>query len=139
MRIGGAAREGSRRGRRGTVLVEMAVVSPLVLLILIGIVVVGLGVFRRMQLSCIARDASRWASVHGATYTTEQGGAAMSSVAVYTNAVAPRLGGMHASDVTCAYSGALGVSTVTLTYRWNPCAFFSPVTFTSQSSTPTTY
>ena len=59
------------RSRRGVHLVESAIVYPIVLLLLIGVLVVGLGVFRYQQMASLARDGARWASVRGGRYQTD--------------------------------------------------------------------
>ncbi len=53
--------------RRGQTLVETALVLPLFLMVLFGIIVVGLGVFYQQQLTNAAREAARFAAIHSAT------------------------------------------------------------------------
>jgi hypothetical protein len=53
--------------RRGQTLVETALVLPLFLMVLFGIIIVGLGVFYQQQLTNAAREAARYASIHSAT------------------------------------------------------------------------
>lgn len=60
-----------RRRRRGIHLVECALVYPLVLLVFIGMIVVGMGVFRYQQVAALAREGSRWASVRGWQYQSD--------------------------------------------------------------------
>jgi Flp pilus assembly protein TadG len=57
--------------RRGATLVESAIVLPVVLLLLIGLIVSGMGVFRYQELAHIARETARYASVHGGQYATQ--------------------------------------------------------------------
>lgn len=57
----------NRHARRGTVLVESAVVYPVVFLIVVSIILLGTAVFRFQQVAHIAREASRWASVQWRT------------------------------------------------------------------------
>ena len=57
-----------RRRRRGSHILELALVCPLLILLSIGTVVVGLGVFRYQQMASLAREGSRWASVRGWQY-----------------------------------------------------------------------
>src|SRR5262249_61481133 len=59
--------------RRGAALVEAAIVYPVLWLLLIGMIVGGLGVFRYNQVASLAREGSRYASVRGAQYATETG------------------------------------------------------------------
>jgi hypothetical protein len=56
-----------RRSERGQTLVEMALVAPLFLTVLIGIVALGIGVFFQQELTNVAREAARYAAVHSAT------------------------------------------------------------------------
>lgn len=48
-------------------MVELALVLPLFLMVIFGIVVLGLGVFYQQQLTNAAREAARYAIVHSAT------------------------------------------------------------------------
>ncbi len=55
------------RSLRGQTLVEMALVMPLFIMVLFGIVVLGTGIFYHQQLANAAREGARFASVHSAT------------------------------------------------------------------------
>jgi hypothetical protein len=48
-------------------MVELALVFPLFMMLLIGIIVLGLGVFYQQQVTNAAREAARFASIHSAT------------------------------------------------------------------------
>lgn len=52
---------------RGQTLVETALVLPLFLMVLVGIVTLGIGVFYQQQLANVAREAARFAAVHSAS------------------------------------------------------------------------
>ncbi|MBA2631786.1 MAG: pilus assembly protein [Chloroflexi bacterium] len=54
-------------GRSGQTLVETALVLPLFLMVVMGIIVLGIGVFYQQQLSNTAREAARYAAIHSAT------------------------------------------------------------------------
>lgn len=54
-------------GPRGQTLVEFALVAPLFILVLAGIVIFGSGVFYQQQLTNAAREAARYAAIHSAT------------------------------------------------------------------------
>lgn len=57
-----------RSGRpRGQTLVEFALVAPLLVVMLFGIVTLGIGVFYQQQLTNAAREAARYAAIHSAT------------------------------------------------------------------------
>ena len=59
----------TRRSRRGQTLVELALILPLFLMVIFGIITLGLGVFYQQQLTNAAREAARYAAVHSATAT----------------------------------------------------------------------
>jgi len=64
------------RRRRGVAAVEFAVVVPVVLLFIFGLIVGGLGVFRYQEVAHIAREGARHASTHGGMYQQEGTGVA---------------------------------------------------------------
>ena len=53
--------------RRGQTLVEMALVAPLLIVLLFGIITLGIGVFYQQQISNAAREAARYAAIHSET------------------------------------------------------------------------
>jgi hypothetical protein len=53
--------------RRGQALVEFALIGPLVILMVAGIVTLGTGVFYQQQLTNAAREAARYAAIHSET------------------------------------------------------------------------
>jgi Flp pilus assembly protein TadG len=151
----------TRARRRGSTLVECAVIYNVLFLVLLGIMTLGLGVFRYQQVSWLSREASRWASVHGSLYAKSTGGTAATAADVYNQAVAPRAVALDPSllscdvtwsksDGTAATSGRVyemtvvngsytmtGNSvTVTVRYTWTPEAFGWPVVLTSSSTVP---
>lgn len=54
--------------RRGLTVVESAVVYPLTGGIMLGMIIGSMGVFRYQEMAALAREASRYGSVHGAQY-----------------------------------------------------------------------
>jgi Flp pilus assembly protein TadG len=48
-------------------MVELALVLPLFIMLLVGIIVLGVGVFYQQQVTNAAREAARYASIHSAT------------------------------------------------------------------------
>jgi Flp pilus assembly protein TadG len=127
------------RNRRGVHAVELAIVFPAMIFLLMGVFISGLGVLRYEQVSMLAREGARWASVHGPTYGNENTKTAPTSQDVYDNAVAPMLGGLDSSKLTCNLTMTSQTAKVTVTYQWVPEALFSPVTFSSISVMPITY
>jgi hypothetical protein len=55
------------RAPRGQTMVEFALVAPLLVLVLGGVIILGLTIFYQQQLANAAREAARWASIHSAT------------------------------------------------------------------------
>jgi len=138
-----SAHKTNRRRRRGTAVLEQAIVFPLMILLFLGIFISGLGVFRYQQISMLAREGARWASVHGPTYQAENPSAPTpTSQLVYTNAVAPKMVGLNPAELTCVLTpmtATATTATVTVTYYWVPESLFSPITFSSTSTMPITY
>jgi Flp pilus assembly protein TadG len=142
----------ARIRRRGAVLVESAVVYPLLFLLLFGLIVGGLGVFRYQQVACQAREAARWACVRGANWPARTGSPCPSVADISSNAVLPLAAGMNTRSLTVqvelidlvngtatdwdASSKAPTTRTashdavsnrvrVTVTYQWMPEVFFA--------------
>src|SRR6266849_1712227 len=90
----------NHHSRRGATIVEFAVVGSLTFLLLIGLLVVGLGIFRYQQVAHTAREASRWAAVHGSNYAQETGYPAATAADVYTQAIAANATGLALSQLT---------------------------------------
>lgn len=64
------ARPGNRRSQRGQGLTEFALVAPIFLAMIFGIVDLGRVVWANNSLAGAAREAARYASVHGGSLTT---------------------------------------------------------------------
>jgi hypothetical protein len=56
-----------RHAPRGQAMVELALIFPVFVMLLTGIIILGIGVFYQQQLSNAAREAARYASIHSAT------------------------------------------------------------------------
>ena len=125
--------------RRGTTTAECGVVYSLTLLVFAATLVEAMGVFRYQQVSALAREGARWASVHGPKYQSELGKAAPSSQDVYNNAIVPRMVGLDPANLACDLTMTSTTASVTLTYTWTPEGFFQPITLTSTSVMPITY
>lgn len=128
--------------RRGIVLAECAVVYPLTMFLLLGIVVTGLGVFRYQQVASLAKQGARWAAVRGEKYQSEQVKSAPTSADVLAY-VKTRAAGLDPGLLTCTTfamtKGTGATVTVTLSYRWTPEVFTSAVTLKSTSVATVTY
>jgi Flp pilus assembly protein TadG len=132
--------------------VEFAIVAPVTLLLIIGIIVAGLGIFRYQTVAMMAREASRYASVHGSDYAAQTGNAAATADSVYTNAILPYATGLDTSKITYtvtwntsnAPARAATVNgqsvrvantvTVTVNYNWIPEAYLNGITLSSSST-----
>ncbi len=126
--------------RRGVTTAECGVVYSITLLLIVGTIIEGLGVFRYQQLSWLAREGARWASVHGPTYQSENNQSAPTSQNVLTNVVTPMMVGLDSTQLTCTLSMTSTTASVTLTYNWIPEGFLTtPITLTSTSVMPITY
>jgi hypothetical protein len=126
--------------RRGVTTAECGVVYSLTLLLIVGTIIEGLGVFRYQQIANLAREGARWASVHGATYQTEKNQQAPTSQDVLNNVVTPMMVGLDPNQLTCTLTMTATTASVTITYSWIPEGIFkTPITLTSTSVMPITY
>jgi Flp pilus assembly protein TadG len=91
-----------RQRRAGAILLESAVIYPVLLLLVFAIIILGVGVFRYHQVAHAAREGARWAAVHGAKYAEETGRPAATPADVYANAIAPHAAGMQPPNLTYA-------------------------------------
>jgi Flp pilus assembly protein TadG len=89
-----------RQERKGSALVETAVVYPVLFLLVLGIIMLGISVFRYQQVAHAAREGARWAAVHGAKYAEETGNTAATPEDVFTNAILPQMAKVPASTLT---------------------------------------
>jgi Flp pilus assembly protein TadG len=133
----------TRRG--GAVTVEFAIVSFAALLLLIGLIVGSLGVFRYQEIARLAREGARFASVRGNTYAQFTGKPTATQDDVYQKAVLPNVVVLDTSklavNVTWNPDKTVGSTvTVRVTYTWVPEAVFGgPYTLSSSATVPITY
>ena len=141
--------------RPAATMVEFAVVGSVTFLILLGLVIGGLGVFRYQQISRLARDASRWASVHGTEYANDTRKPAATAQDVYNQVIAPNATGLDVNHLSYAATWNTSNSpyhttsvngqkvantvTVTITYQWIPEAFLGGITLSSTSVSVMSY
>jgi Flp pilus assembly protein TadG len=142
------------QSRRGATLVEFALVGPLTLLLMIGLLVGGMGIFRYQEVASLARMSSRYASVHGTQYQVDTGQPAATAQDIYNNVIVPQNVSLDLSQVqysvtwntdnrpyhTVISNGNVvpvtNMVTVTITYQWIPEAYLGGITLTSTSVTP---
>ena len=79
-------RRGAFSSRKGATILEFAIVAPVTFLLVLGLIVGGLGIFRYQEVSHLAREATRYASTHGGQYQLDGMPAKTGVPAVLTNA-----------------------------------------------------
>ena len=119
--VAGRAGPRSRRpaARQGATVVEFAIVGPATFLILLGLVVGGLGVFRYQEVAHLAREATRYASTHAGDYQLEGIPAATGVASVSAN-----------SDIQAYLAGktvALDPTKLTVNTSWSAPASIVPL------------
>ena len=134
-------RESGFGDRRGTTVVECAVVYPLTMMLLLGTIIMGLGIFRYEQLQSLAREGARYASVHGPAYAASTGNAqaSTSTVLTYLDGLAVGINGFECTSVSYSATSLPCTVSVTLSYTWNPESYFSSMTWTPTSTMAVTY
>jgi Flp pilus assembly protein TadG len=148
----------SRRvsARRGASTVEFAMVAPVLFLLLFGLVIGGLGIFRYYQVASLAREAARYACVRGLDYERETGNPAATQDSIRNEVILKNAVGLDPNRLTCTVTwdrnnlakygellpdGTYKVTTneviVTISYLWVPEALFLPaLTLSSTSKMP---
>jgi Flp pilus assembly protein TadG len=137
--------------RRGATMIEGAVVMALALLLTLGVIILGLGVYRYNQVASLAREAARYATVHGGQFTLDTGQPMATPQSIYTNVIQPEAVGLDTSQLTYSVTWdnsnempiylanpATGQYlrnrvTVKITYNWVPEAYLGSITLTSTS------
>jgi Flp pilus assembly protein TadG len=143
-----------RPTRPAATTVEAAVIYPVVFLLLIGLLVGAQGIFVYHQTSHLARVAARYASVHGTQWAKDTGNTAASPTDIYNNAILPQVAGLDLSRLSYSvtynqsnipYStsivngtvvGTRNTVSVTVSYQWQPIAYFVNNTLSSTSVMP---
>ncbi|MBP3958456.1 pilus assembly protein [Gemmata sp. G18] len=86
--------------RTGATAVETAIVLSVLFLLVCGLIIGGIGVFRHQQVTCLACEGARWASTHGGEYEKEPNTSAVSLQQIIDQAVTPKTVGMNPADVS---------------------------------------
>jgi len=148
----------SRDQRRAASMVEFALVGPVTLMLLMSLIVGGIGIFRYQQVARLAREASRYASLHCYDYSYETDNAAALPSDIYTKVIAPNAASLDLSKLTYSVKGydgqPLGINnnktyrtttvngltvymtntvSVTINYQWVPEAYLGGITMSSTS------
>jgi Flp pilus assembly protein TadG len=130
--------------RRGTTIVESALVFPVLILFLFGLIIGGLGIFRYQEVASLAREGARWASVRGTNYAAATARAPATAADVYNNAIKPNLVALDPNQLS--YSVTWNTDNrpgnaviVQVSYQWIPEAFLGGITLTSTSTMTVSY
>ena len=89
-----------RQRRRGAVLIETALIYPLMFMIIFGIILLGTAVFRYQEVAHCAREGARWAAVHGTKYCEENSKPATTAADIFDKAIKPQAAAMRLSGLT---------------------------------------
>jgi len=116
-----------RQRREGSALVETAIVYPVLFLLILGIIMIGIAVFRYQQVAHAAREGARWAAVHGAKSAEENKTnpdryPAPDAAAIFDKAIHPQLAKIDTTNIT--YS----VTWNTSNEQMRPYVYTDPVT-----------
>jgi Flp pilus assembly protein TadG len=150
------ARRFAHSRRSGFAATESVFVLPVLLTLIFSTVVGGYGVFRYQQISMLAREGARYASVHGGQYQLETGNAAATPADVYNNAIVPYATNLDMTQLSYTvtwnannmpynvkndYETPTGNTvTVTVNYKWFPELYLvGPITLSSTSTMPMSY
>jgi hypothetical protein len=141
--------------RRAATVVECAFVAPITFLLILGLIIGGLGIFRYQEVASLAREGARWSAVHGRDYMEENGQPLTTPQNVYDNAIRPKAvsldptmltysvawddAGQRPTYLNAANAPKKNNVRVTVTYRWIPEAYLGGITLSSTSVMPLSY
>jgi hypothetical protein len=119
-----------RDDRRGAAVIEAALILPLTFLLLIGLMIGILGVFRYNQVAALASEGARWAAVHGRNYEDMNKTKTITSDDVFQSVIKPRAAGLDPAALTCllTWNENHSVVSVRVDYQWLPEAYFGAKT-----------
>jgi Flp pilus assembly protein TadG len=147
----------NQQRRSGATLVECAIVYPITLLFVLGLIIGAMGIFRYQEMASLARETARYAAVHGTQYALDAGVTAPTPDQIFQAVVPPRAAGLDLTklsyNITYNTNNApahivvqngdvtpfTNTVTVTLTYQWLPEAFLGGVTLSSTAQIPMSY
>jgi len=130
--------------RRGATVVEFALVAPIVMLFVMGLIIMGLGIFRYQEVAWLAREGGRYASVRGARYESVTGKPAATASDVFNDAIKPKAVALDPNQlnytVTWSPDNKQGSTvTVTVKYQWIPEGLFGGIQLSSTSTMLVSY
>jgi Flp pilus assembly protein TadG len=131
--------------RSGAAMLEGGLVLSGFFLLTAGVMVLAMGVYRYQQVASLAREACRYASVHGGQYAQDTGQPMATPQSIYNNVIKPNAVGMDLSKLgyniqwdnanempfylkTPATNQYLRNRVkVSITYQWIPEFYLSPM------------
>jgi Flp pilus assembly protein TadG len=122
--------------RRGATIVEMAIVGPLAFLMVIGLMIGCLGIFRYNQVAALAHEGARWAAVRGRNFEKINHRKPITAEDIRANVIVPRAAGINLSRIDCTMSldKDHSVVSVTVRYLWLPEAYFGKLTLSDTAT-----
>jgi Flp pilus assembly protein TadG len=130
--------------RRGISAVEFAIISPVLLLFMLGLVVGAFGIFRYQLVASLAREGARYASVRGARYEVVTGDPAATKEDVLNNAILPNSVALDKSKLNCDVTWEPdnkqdAYVVVKVKYQWVPEVYLGGITLSSTSKIKISY
>jgi hypothetical protein len=125
------------QARRGATIIEMAIVGPLAFLMVIGLMIGCLGIFRYNQVAALAHEGARWAAVRGRNFEKINHRKPITAEDIRANVVVPRAAGIDLNRIECTMSldKDHSVVSVTVRYLWLPEAYFGKLTLSDTATT----
>jgi hypothetical protein len=143
-----------QRKRKASVLVEVALIMPVLVLIVAMAADVVSGVFRFHQVATLAREGARYASVHAGQYSADTGTPLLTGDQLKTSVMLPMSIGLIAANLSCQISWQpngdsypytttstgsrkQNMVRVVVSYQWQPIFLLGrAITLTSTSESP---
>lgn len=143
-----------RKKRKASVLVEVALIMPVLVLIVAMAADVVSGVFRFHQVATLAREGARYASVHAGQYSADTGSPLLTGDQLKTSVMLPMSVGLIAANLSCQISWQpngdsypytttstgsrkQNMVRVVVSYQWQPIFLLGrSITLTSTSESP---
>jgi Flp pilus assembly protein TadG len=153
------------RPRRGAHIVETALVFPVLVFLVLGLILGGFGVFRYQQVACLAQEAARYASVRAGDFQAQTNQTSPTQAQILEQ-VQPLGVGMDTTQLSLqaqwvnqatgevqswdtvrkdvkssTSSGEYVTNTVrvTVTYQWSPGLFVGTITLMSICEIPLSF
>lgn len=123
------------RIRSGAVIVEVAIVCPLVFLLIIGIAVCGIASFRKQQVTTLSNEGARWAAVHAQEYADKNKDSRPGKAEVFAGAIAPLAGSLDPDKLQYSVTWNETDMTVSVSVSYQLFLRFVGQDLTAQSQT----